>query len=154
MLSLTLFRLPVKRILAVHALRLSPAVFHPHRNLTLPHRNPQHAQFSTSPRRNASEEPTAQSILQTQQKFARIFQEKPELQQLVIDLKSTLEKEGIDVQSGSMPSKMTILKIFMKPDVRDAVMKVSAAFQEAGVNPKDMMNDLMAMQKFLGDPKE
>lgn len=43
---------------------------------------------------------------------------------------------GIDVQGKSMPSKLEIFKVLMKPDVRDAVMKVSTAFQEAGINPK------------------
>ncbi|KAF9821022.1 hypothetical protein IEO21_00999 [Rhodonia placenta] len=88
--------------------------------------------------------------MQSQQKFARLFQEKPELQQLVLDLKSALEKEGVDVQGNAMPSKLEIFKIIMKPNVRDAVMKVSAAFQEAGINPKEMMEELMAMQKYLG----
>lgn len=43
---------------------------------------------------------------------------------------------GVDVQGNAMPSKLEIFKIIMKPNVRDAVMKVSAAFQEAGINPK------------------
>ncbi|CCL99175.1 uncharacterized protein FIBRA_01190 [Fibroporia radiculosa] len=94
------------------------------------------------------------AVLETQQKLARILQQKPELQQLVLELKGILEQEGLDLQGQTMPSKLQLLRLFMKPEVRDAATKLTAAFQEAGINPQEMMGQMMAMQKFFGDLKK
>ncbi|KAI0921962.1 hypothetical protein AcV5_000581 [Taiwanofungus camphoratus] len=143
MLQATLPRLPFRRIIATHALRTNLASLH----ASLPQRNLCRADFSTTSRRCASEEPNAQALLGTQQKLVQMMQEKPELMQQVMDLKGMLDKEGVDVQGKSMPSKLEIFRVLMKPTVREAVMKLSTSFQEAGINPKEMMEELMAMER-------
>lgn len=99
MLQTILPRISVKRIIACHALRSNLVATYANRTFTPPRRDIRAAEFSTTPRWSASEEASAQSVLQTQQKFARIFQEKPELQELVMNLKNTLEKEGTSYRS-------------------------------------------------------
>ncbi|KAI0959351.1 hypothetical protein AcW1_004200 [Taiwanofungus camphoratus] len=91
MLQATLPRLPFRRIIATHALRTNLASLH----ASLPQRNLCRADFSTTSRRCASEEPNAQALLGTQQKLVQMMQEKPELMQQVMDLKGMLDKEGM-----------------------------------------------------------
>ncbi|KAH9940562.1 hypothetical protein B0H21DRAFT_824776 [Amylocystis lapponica] len=132
--------LPLKRIVLAHSLRLNLAFFHT-RPLPRFHSGPQQATFSTSPRRYASEDPEKQAILEHQRKVENVLRTDPELFELVLNLKSELEKAGVDISgmSGKMPSKMEALRIAMLPGVRESGMKIMVALQKAGIDSKDIL---------------
>ncbi|PCH41608.1 hypothetical protein WOLCODRAFT_137495 [Wolfiporia cocos MD-104 SS10] len=141
-----LSRLSLKRVVPNRALCSGSAFFLAHRAVNLPHRNSQCAGFSTTPRRLAVEDSPEKVIAETQRKFTSLLLENPELQRLLGDLKTILEDEGINVMD-TEPSKMQVFRLMMKPHVRDAVMKAAVAFQEAGMDPKEVMQQLMELQK-------
>ncbi|GBE79155.1 hypothetical protein BKA93DRAFT_823948 [Sparassis latifolia] len=139
--------LPVKRIFTTNALRLTPASLQSRSRPALPHRDPHHASFSTTPRRSASEEPETQALINQQQKVARLLQSDPELARLVVDFKDILESEGFTLNEQSMPSKLDMVRMFMRPKVREAAENLFAKFKEAGIDPKDIMDFGASMSK-------
>lgn len=41
---------------------------------------------------------------------------------------------GVDVYSGKLPGKMEMMRLLIKPEIRESAMKMAAAFQEAGID--------------------
>ncbi|OBZ71903.1 hypothetical protein A0H81_08242 [Grifola frondosa] len=163
MLSTLIAHVPLKRLVTTHALRLAHSSSTLRLSLSLSVSSHSHANaritrdFSTTPQRHASEDPNInmQAMIAQQQKITRVFQEKPELLQHVKDFAKILQEEGIDLQTGGMPTKMQMIRLFMKADVRDRTMRMMSAFQEAGIDlqSKEMLETFMAMKKTLGDGK-
>ncbi|KAI0643720.1 hypothetical protein C8Q79DRAFT_976358 [Trametes meyenii] len=166
MLRTAICRVPHSRSLITPALRLahSAALRHPSLALSAarpaptPARDALHARaFSTSPRRGAEEDPARNAELQhmfaQQQKLLKLLQEKPETLDHIKKFVEQLQENGVDVHSGRMPSKMEMIRLLMKTEIRESAMKMAAAFQEAGIDlqSKDMMQSLMAMQKAIED---
>ncbi|CDO74115.1 hypothetical protein BN946_scf185043.g165 [Trametes cinnabarina] len=164
MLRSVLCQFSAKHSLAIPALRLpqTAALRHPCLSLVRPapssSRDALHTRaFSSSPRRNAAEDEAKNAELNMmftqQQKLLKLLQDKPETMEHIKKFIEQLQANGIDVTSGKMPSKMDMLRLLMKSDIRESAMKMAAAFQEAGIDlqSKEMMQSLMAMQKQLGD---
>ncbi|PCH41609.1 hypothetical protein WOLCODRAFT_137495 [Wolfiporia cocos MD-104 SS10] len=133
-------RLPFKRILVNHALRLnhtlrSGPVLLPNRGASLPHHAHRHATFSTTARCLATEDPYGRVVAETQLKLTRLLLERPELLQIVRDMQRVMEEEGVDLGSKIL-SPTEVLEVLNKPRVRDAVIKAGEALEEAGVDPK------------------
>ncbi|KZT74545.1 hypothetical protein DAEQUDRAFT_761386 [Daedalea quercina L-15889] len=154
MFTRALRRVALSRIAAARTLHLSASSLHFPRLASHPQRNWRRAEFSTTPRRNAAEDESMKAVMETQRKFDRIFQEKPELEQQMMELYQVLKDEGIDFRSGQLPTKTQMLGLVFKPKVREALTKVSASFQEVGVNPMEMQNDLINIAKYWKDGKE
>ncbi|KAI0721950.1 hypothetical protein C8T65DRAFT_629745 [Cerioporus squamosus] len=158
---------PVTRALAIPALRLAHTSALRHYHLAASARSPTPSRpspparevllsrsFSTTPRRQAEEDPNLQTMFAQQQKLLKLLQDKPEVLENIKEFVALLQNNGVDVHSGQMPSKMDMFKLLMKTEIRESAMKMAAAFQEAGIDlqSKDMMQSLMAMQKqFKGD---
>ncbi|TFY59862.1 hypothetical protein EVJ58_g5513 [Rhodofomes roseus] len=150
MFACSLHRIALTQITVARTLHLSVSAAHFPRLASHPHRlgHRQHAEFSTTPRRDAAEDESVNVMLETQRKFDRIFKEKPELKQHMMDLYQVLKDEGVDFNGGQAPSKMQMLGLVFKPKVRDALMKVSASFHEMGINPQEMQDDLIKIAKY------
>ncbi|KAH9918129.1 uncharacterized protein B0H18DRAFT_1123170 [Fomitopsis serialis] len=147
MFARSLHRVALSRIAAARTLHLSAGSAHFPRLASHPRRDWRRAEFSTTPRRDAAEDESVNAMMETQQKFERIFREKPELKQHMKELYEVLKDEGIDFNGGRPPNKMQMLGLVFKPKVRDALMKVSASFHEMGINPQDIQEDLMRIAK-------
>ncbi|KAH9894188.1 hypothetical protein C8Q73DRAFT_790752 [Cubamyces lactineus] len=156
--------LPLTRALAIPALRLAQAAAlrHPLSRISspspVPARDALHARsFSSSPLRRASEDPARNADLQMmfeqQQKLLKLLQDKPETLEHIKTFVEQLKANGVDVTSGQLPSKMEMLRLLMKSDIRESAMKMAAAFQEAGIDlqSQGMVQSLMAMKKQIED---
>ncbi|KAI0662971.1 hypothetical protein C8Q70DRAFT_482546 [Cubamyces menziesii] len=152
------------RALAIPVLRVAQtaALRHPLGHISSPSpapaRDALHARsFSSSPLRRASEDPARNAELQMmfeqQQKLLKLLQDKPETLEHIKTFVGQLKENGVDVTSGQLPSKMEMLRLLMKSEIRESAMKMAAAFQEAGIDmqSKDMMQSLLAMKKQLED---
>ncbi|KAI0751280.1 hypothetical protein C8Q80DRAFT_563766 [Daedaleopsis nitida] len=113
--------------LSVHTARSSPS--HP--------RQPSWARsalitrsFSSTPHRRAGEDPKLQAIFENQQRVLKLLQDKPEVLDNMKEFVTLLKDNGVDVQSGQMPSKMEMFSLLMKTEVRDSAMKMAAAFKK------------------------
>ncbi|KAI0773774.1 hypothetical protein C8Q74DRAFT_1266640 [Fomes fomentarius] len=152
---------PVTRALAVPTLRLVHTVTLRH-GLSLAHSPQSQTQrssltrdalrtrsFASSPHRRAEEDPNLQRVFDNQQKVLQFLQDKPEVLDYMKEFITLLKDNGIDVQSGQMPSKTDMFRLLMKTEVRESAMKMATAFQEAGIDlrSKDMMQSLLDMQK-------
>ncbi|KAI0771515.1 hypothetical protein BD413DRAFT_55931 [Trametes elegans] len=166
MIRSAICHVPLTRTLGIPALRVAHTAVLRHPSLALlqssisptPRRDALHARaFSSSPRRRAEEDPARNADLQMmfaqQQKLLKLLQDKPETLDHIKKFVEQLQENGIDVHSGRMPSKMEMLRLLMKTEIRESAMKMAAAFQEAGIDiqSKDMMQSLLAMQKQLDD---
>ncbi|KAI0366356.1 hypothetical protein BV20DRAFT_971860 [Pilatotrama ljubarskyi] len=162
MLCSTLYQVPLTRSLVTPAFRLAQTAALRHPSLSFlrsapspsPKRDALHTRaFSSSPQWRAQEDPAKNAELQTmfqqQQKLLKLLQDKPETLDHIKKFVEQLQENGIDVYSGKMPSKMDMLRLLMKSDIRDSAVKMAAAFQEAGIDlqDKNMMKSLMAMKK-------
>ncbi|KAI0334846.1 hypothetical protein GY45DRAFT_1317910 [Cubamyces sp. BRFM 1775] len=159
-------RLSLAPPLAIPALRLAQtsALRHPLSRISSPSPSPAPARdalharsFSSSPLRRAAEDPARNADLQMmfeqQQKLLKLLQDKPETLEHIKTFVEQLKENGVDVSSGQLPSKMEMLRLLMKSEIRESAMKMAAAFQEAGIDiqSKDMMQSLMAMKKQIED---
>jgi len=52
-------------------------------------------------------------------------------------LMQVLQKEGVDLSTGKPPSVMTMMKLGMKKDVREALTTVGETLRKIGVDPSD-----------------
>ncbi|KAJ4472293.1 hypothetical protein J3R30DRAFT_1062513 [Lentinula aciculospora] len=107
---------------------------------------------STSPRQ-ASESPLP-SPTELYSRFsnttlAKKLQNSPEAMQAIRDFMLVLQNEGLDISSGKAPSTMQLMKLGMKKEVRDGMMKMTTEMQKAGIDPtdKNMIEELMAAMK-------
>ncbi|KAI0356696.1 hypothetical protein OH77DRAFT_1503615 [Trametes cingulata] len=162
MLRSAVCHVPLTRALVTPALRLAhtAALRHPLRSAPAPSptRDALHARaFSSSPRRMAEEDTAKnaelQMMFQQQQKLLKLLQDKPETLEHIKKFVEQLQENGIDVYSGKMPSKMDMLRLLMKSDIRESAMKMAAAFQDAGIDLRDqnLVKSLMAMKGQLED---
>ncbi|KAI0676784.1 hypothetical protein C8Q78DRAFT_1073566 [Trametes maxima] len=166
MLRTAVCHVPLSRSLITPAVRLAHTAALRHPSLCFartaqtppPTRDALHARaFSSSPRREAEEDPARNAELQhmfaQQQKLLKLLQEKPETLDHIKKFVEQLQENGVDVHSGRMPSKMEMIRLLMKTEIRESAMKMAAAFQEAGIDlqSKDMMQSLMAMKKAIED---
>ncbi|EJF63040.1 hypothetical protein DICSQDRAFT_146014 [Dichomitus squalens LYAD-421 SS1] len=109
------------------------------------------AAFSTTARRGADELPreNLQAIFeQQQQRFLKLLQEKPEVEEHIRGFVQLLKDNGVDVSSGQMPSKLDMFQLMMKKEIRESATCMATTLQEAGIdlrNP-EMMQSLMTMQ--------
>ncbi|KAL7282062.1 hypothetical protein ACG7TL_003530 [Trametes sanguinea] len=159
MLCSAVRQVSLPRSLAIPALRAAQTAVLRHPSLTLLRpaptspRDALHARaFSSTPLRAATEDveknARMQAVFAQQQKLLKLLQDKPETMEHIRKFIDQLKENGIDVASGKMPSKMDIMKLLMKVDVRESAMKMAAAFQEAGIDlqSKEMMQSLLAMK--------
>lgn len=47
---------------------------------------------------------------------------------------------GVDIRSGTVPSKMQMLGLFMKPGIRNSAVNIFTAFKDAGVDLNSKVN--------------
>lgn len=117
--------------------------------------------LSSTAQRRASEDPVRtaelQHIFEQQQRLMRLLQEKPDVLENIKTFIKLVQDEGacalvavgsvsrltsecgvwragFDATSGRIPGKMEMLRLLMKPAIRESAMRMSAAFQEAGLN--------------------
>nr|VWP00678.1 UDP-xylose synthase [Ganoderma boninense] len=116
------------------------------------------ASFSTTAQRRANEVPTEnlQAMFSQQQKLLKLMQEKPELLENINEFMQLLKDNGVDLSTGVMPSKMFMLRLLMKQEIRESAMKMVATLQEAGIDiqSKEVVESFMAMQKMAKDVKK
>ncbi|TBU32195.1 hypothetical protein BD311DRAFT_786147 [Dichomitus squalens] len=108
------------------------------------------AAFSTTARRGADELPreNLQAIFEQKQRFLKLLQEKPEVEEHIRGFVQLLKDNGVDVSSGQMPSKLDMFRLMMKKEIRESATCMATTLQEAGIdlrNP-EMMQSLMTMQ--------
>ncbi|KAI0829370.1 hypothetical protein BC628DRAFT_1128525 [Trametes gibbosa] len=129
-----------------------------------PARDALHARtFSSSPQRRAEEDPQLQHLFQQQQKLLKHLQNSPETVEHIKTFMDLLQQNGecvrlrfvrergagadesgvrwcaygcagVDPYSGKMPSKMAMLRLLMKPEIRESAMKMAEALQAAGID--------------------
>ncbi|KAI9001128.1 hypothetical protein BD414DRAFT_473674 [Trametes punicea] len=168
MIRSSIYQVPFVRTLAFPAIRLvqTAALRHPSLSVLRAVPSPSsaldalHARpFSSTLHRRAEEDPARNAELQMlfaqQQKLLQLLQDKPETLENIKKFIEQLQANGIDVHSGKMPSKMDMLRLLMKSDIRESAMKMAATLQEAGIDlqSKEMLQSLLAMQKQLEDKK-
>ncbi|KAJ3935530.1 MAG: hypothetical protein NXY57DRAFT_958115 [Lentinula lateritia] len=107
----------------------------------------------TTPSRRASE-PSSPSPAELYSRLsnttlAKKLQDAPEAMQAIRDFMVILQNEGLDFSSGKPPSTMQLMKLGMKKEVRDGMMKLTTEAQKAGIDltNKDMIAELMAAMK-------
>ncbi|PIL36701.1 hypothetical protein GSI_00390 [Ganoderma sinense ZZ0214-1] len=116
------------------------------------------ASFSTTAQRRANEVPTEnlQAMFSQQQKLLKLMQDKPELLDNINEFMQLLKDNGVDLSTGVMPSKISMMRLLMKQEIRESAMKMAATLQEAGIDlqSKEMMESFLAMQKMSKDVKK
>ncbi|KAJ3723186.1 hypothetical protein FB446DRAFT_783394 [Lentinula raphanica] len=81
--------------------------------------------------------------------LAKKLQNSPEAMQAIRDFMVVLQNQGLDLSTGKPPSPMQLMKLGMKKEVREEMMKMTAEMQKAGIDltDKDMIAELMAAMK-------
>ncbi|OCH93562.1 hypothetical protein OBBRIDRAFT_885394 [Obba rivulosa] len=156
MYSITLLR-ATQRLGSVHAPRIclasTPSSSRAHRR---PHQTPL-AHFSSTPRRSASEDPDSTEVIKIQEmleKMQNVMETSPALVEHITQLKDVLEKEGIDMSAPNPSlSSFKMVKILMKPDVRDLMMKVMGEFENAGITREELIPRLQEFGKLMSKGK-
>ncbi|EMD41101.1 hypothetical protein CERSUDRAFT_80748 [Gelatoporia subvermispora B] len=117
-----------------------------------PHQTPL-AHFSTTPRRCASEDPNAQEMVKIQEmmeKMQNVMETRPALVEHITQLKDMLEKEGIDMTTPNPSlSSFKMIRILMKPDVRELMMKVVVEFENAGITKEELIPRLQEFGRMM-----
>ncbi|KAH9853853.1 hypothetical protein C2E23DRAFT_727758 [Lenzites betulinus] len=161
MLRTALYQIPLSRSLVTPVFRLAQTAALRHPSLGLasssspaPARDALHARnFASSAPRRANEDPELQHLFQQQQKLLKHLQDNPETVEHIKAFVGLLQQNGVDPYSGQMPSKMAMLKLLMKPEIRESAVKMADALQAAGINlSQDMVQSLMTVdfKKQLG----
>lgn len=87
-------RIALTRIAAVRTLHLSASSVRLPRFANPPQRDPRRAEFSTTPRRNATEDESFKSVAEKQQKLKRVLEQHPQLKEDMKALFEALKAEG------------------------------------------------------------
>ena len=88
-------RIALTRMAAVRTLHLSASSVRLPRFANPPQRDRRRAEFSTTPRRNATEDESFKSVAEKQQKLKRVLEQHPQLKEHMKELFEALKAEGM-----------------------------------------------------------